>query len=92
MTKGEWKRLQFLETTGLLLYGKHWAPQLAKDLNLSSQTVYNYASLLGWKTQYNSRTHLTIPPAVFEQCQHLLRIRGQAIKDALKSLQNEDIH
>jgi hypothetical protein len=70
MTKNEWNRLQFFTDTGQLLYGDRWAGKLAKDLGVTSTTIYNFAS---------QKAHTNIPDAVYQKCVKLLQDRLQAI-------------
>jgi hypothetical protein len=68
MTKNEWKKiqkLQYVNTIGKHLYGPRWIPLLAKELKLSSQTVYNYSN--------SDKKHTTIPPQVIVKCSKLLQ-------------------
>jgi len=68
MTKTEWRRMQFVKATDELLYGSHWGRQLAKDLNLSNVTVYQYANCKA-----------VVPLHIFTRCDELLEARKHAI-------------
>jgi plasmid maintenance system antidote protein VapI len=61
MTKDEWRRLRYINTGGELLYGKVWASQLAKQLGVTTQTIYNY-----------KKKPLSIPPLVVLKLAKLL--------------------